>query len=455
MKIVVIGGGKVGFAIAQQLTKEGHDIVVVDNDPAVVEEVNNRLDVMAICGNGANLDALRAAETERSDLLIACTARDELNLLSCVLARKLGCGNTIARVRSPEYAEQMYYLKDELGLSMTVNPELNAAREIFSLLEIPGVLRRDSFPKSRVEIVEIIPQPGSVLDGIKLLEFNKRLRCKALVCAVQREGKVIIPDGGFELRAGDKVSICATVTEIVKLLGSSGLKLKKAKDVMIIGGSKVADYLSFLLLKAGARVKIIESNPVKAGQFAMRHPEAVVVCADGSSEEVLRSEHAEHMDAVATLTNIDEENLILSMYLSHIGVPQVITKVNRSEYGNLMADKGVSRLVSPKKLCADAIVAYVRAMQNTGDSSVLTLHHLVDGRVDALEFDVTASCRHIGKMLKDIKFKPNILVACINRMGRAIVPGGFDSFEEGDTVIIINSADRVILDLNDVFVNED
>ncbi|MBR2879549.1 MAG: NAD-binding protein, partial [Oscillospiraceae bacterium] len=181
---------------------------------------------------------------------------------------------------------------------------------------------------------------------------------------------------------------------------------------------------------------------------------AEVVCADGSSEEVLRSEHADQMDAVATLTNIDEENLILSMYLSHIGVPQVITKVNRSEYGALMADKGVSRLVSPKKLCADAIVGYVRAMQNTGDSSVLTLHHLVDGRVDALEFDVTASCRHLGVMLKDIKFKPNILIACINRMGKAIVPGGFDSFEEGDTVIVINSTDRVILDLNDIFVTE-
>ena len=454
MKIILIGGGKVGYAIVRQLTREGHDIIVIDSDSSVVEEVNNSLDLMAICGNGANLDVLREADAAHADLLIACTAQDELNILCCIFARKLGCVNTIARVRSPEYAEQMYYIKDELGLSMTINPELNAAREIFSILEIPGVLRRDSFPQSRVEIVEIGANEGGVLDGLKLTDFNKKLHCKALVCAIQRGGEVIVPDGSVEIKAGDKLSVCAAATEIVKMLGTSGLKLKKAKNIMIIGGSVVADYLTYLLVKSGSRVKVIEREADKAAQFAARYPGVDVICADGSSEEVLKNEHADQMDAVATLTDIDEENLILSMYLSHVGVPQVITKVNRSEYGSLMADKGVNRLVSPKKLCADSIVAYVRAMQNTGDSSVLTLHHLVDGRIDALEFSVTASCRHLGKMLKDIKFKPNILIACINRMGKAIVPGGFDSFEEGDTVIVINSADRVILDLNDIFVSE-
>ena len=454
MKIVLVGGGKVGYAIASQLTKEGHDIVVVDDSRQVVEDVNNSLDVMAICGNGANLEVLREAEAGSADLLIACTAQDELNILCCIFARKLGCGNTIARVRTPEYAEQMYYLKDELGLSMTINPELNAAREIFSLLEIPGVIRRDSFPKSRVEIVEIIASSGSALDGLQLMEFNKRLRCKALVCAVQRGGEVIIPDGSFTISAGDKVSICATATETARIMVATGQQSKMAKDIMVIGGSKVADYLTYLLLKAGARVKLIEKKAEKAAMFAKKYPAAEVICADGSSEGVLRSERAELMDAVATLTDMDEENLILSMYLSHVGVPQVITKVNRSEFGGLMEDKGVSRLVSPKQLCSDAIVGYVRAMQNTGDSSVLTLHHLVDGKVDALEFDVTASCRYLGVMLKDIPFRHSILVACISRMGKPIVPGGLDCLQEGDTVIIINSANRVILDLNDIFAAE-
>lgn len=451
MKIVVIGGGKVGYAIVQQLTREGHDIVLVDNDPQVVENVSNSLDVMAICGSGANLDVLREAEAEKSDLLIACTARDELNLLCCVFARKLGCGNTIARVRTPEYVEQMYYLKDELGLSMTINPELNAAREMFSLMEIPGVLKRDSFPKSRVEIVEIIPESGSLLDGVQLFELPKKLRCKVLVCAVQRGNEVFIPDGGFTLKAGDKAYICGKLTELVHMLDTVGMHSRGARDVLLIGGSKVADYLAGLLIKAGARVKVIESDPEKARHFAQCHPKANVVCADGSSEAVLKSEHAGQMDAAAILTNIDEENLILSMYLSHIGVPQVISKINRTEFGALMADKGVSRMVSPKKLCADAIVGYVRAMQNTGDSSVMTLHHLVDGRVDALEFDVTASCLRLGVMLKDIYLKPNILLACINHFGKVIVPGGNDTLEEGDTVIVISSADRVILDLNDIF----
>lgn len=451
MKIVLIGGGKVGYAIVRQLTKEGHDIVLVDSDPQVVEQVGDSLDVMAICGNGASLDVLREAEANKSDLLIACTARDELNLLCCVFARKLGCANTIARVRTPEYVEQMYYLKDELGLSMTINPELTAAREIFSLMEIPGVLKRDSFPKARVEIVEMIPQPGSVLDGVRLFELPKKLKCRVLICAVERGGEVYIPDGGFALRAGDKIYVCGKLTEIVGFLDAVGLSTKDAKDILIIGGSKVGDYLTGMLLKSGARVKVIESQPEKAKAFARRHPKADVVCADGSSQAVLRSEHAEKMDAAATLTNMDEENLILSMYLSHIGVPQVISKVNRTELGELMAVKGLSRMVSPKKLCADAIVGYVRAMQNTGDSSILTLHHLVDGRVDALEFDVSASCPYAGYMLKDIRFKPNILIACINRLGRVIVPGGYDTLEEGDTVIVINSADRVILDLNDIF----
>lgn len=454
MKIILIGGGMVGNAIVKQLAREGHDIVVVDSSIRVVEEISNTLDVMAICGNGANLDVLKTADAGNADLLIACTAQDELNILCCIFARKLGCDNTIARVRSPEYAEQMYYIKDELGLSMTINPELNAAREIFSLLEIPGVLRRDSFPKSRVDIVEVIPKEGSLMDGLKLVDFNRRLHCKVLVCAVRRGGEVIVPDGSFVLKAGDKVSVCGAVTEISKMLKASGLKLKAAKDVMIIGGSKIADYLTFLLLKSGVRVKLLEKDPGKAAVFAGKHPEALVVCADAAEAETLSSEHAGKMDAVATLTNIDEENIILSMYLNNIGVPQLITKINRNEFGSLISEKGLGSLISPKKLCADAIVGYVRAMQNRGDGSVLTLHHLVDGHIDALEFNVTSSCRHLGVMLKDIKFKPNILIACINRLGTTIVPGGFDSFEEGDTVIVINSADRVILDLNDVFVAE-
>ncbi len=455
MKIVIIGGGMVGSTIAAQLTNEGHDITVVDKSQAIADRLSDSLDCMAMAGNGASLEVMRSADVPNSDLLIACTAQDELNMLCCVFAKKLGCRSTIARVRTPEYADQMYFFKEELGLSMTINPELNAAREMFRLLEIPGVLKRDSFAKGRVEIVEIVPRQGDILDGTKLLDLPRKLRARVLVAAVQRDGEVIIPDGSFTLRAGDKVSICAPTSQLVGILRSIGENQKKAKNIMLIGCGKVTEYLCFMLLNEGSRIRVIESDPTAATAFAECYPKAEVVCADGRSEAVLREESAADMDAVAALTERDEENLILSMYLSDSGVPQVLTKVDNTEFGNLLAARGESRIISPKKLCADAIIRYVRAMQNTDGSSVLTLHHLVDGQVDALEFQVNDSCRNIGKKLLEMRFKPNTRLACINRMGRIIIPGGTDTLETGDTVVVIAAANRVILDLNDVFADEE
>ena len=453
MKIVIIGGGKVGLTIAAQLTREGHDITVVDRSEAVADHISDALDCMTICGSGASLDVLRSAGVEHSDLVIACTAQDELNMLCCVFAKKLGSKSTIARVRSPEYARQLYFFKDELGLSMTINPELNAAREMFRLLEIPGVLKRDSFAKGRVEIVEIVPKSGDVLDGTSLMELSKKIRCRVLVGAVQRDGVTVIPDGSFTLRAGDKVYLCAPATEIVHILHSIGNYKKKAKNVMIIGASRVADYLTTMLQKTDTHVKMIEIDEGKARAYAEHFPNCAVVCADGTSSAVLKEENMAGMDAVATLTNLDEENLILSMYAGAQGVPQILAKVDHTEFGGLMTDKAC-RLISPKKLCADAIVRYVRAMQNSGGSGVVTLHHLVDGQADALEFNVTESCRNLGKTLMEIRLKPNILIACINRMGSIIIPGGADTLEKGDTVVVITTSNRVVLDLNDIFADE-
>ncbi|MBE6996607.1 MAG: Trk system potassium transporter TrkA [Ruminococcaceae bacterium] len=455
MKIVIIGGGMVGSTIAAQLTNEGHDITVVDRHVSVADRISDSLDCMALAGNGASLELMRSADVPSSDLLIACTAQDELNMLCCVFAKKLGCRSAIARVRTPEYADQMYYFKEELGMSMTINPELNAAREMFKLLEIPGVLKRDSFAKGRVEIVEVVPKTGDMLDGTRLMDLQRKLKCRVLVGAVQRDGEVIIPDGSFTLRAGDKVSLCAPTKDLVSILHSIGEDQKKAKNIMLIGCSKVTDYLCFMLLGEGANVRVIESDPALASAFAERYSRAEVVCADGRSEAVLREENAAGMDAAVTLTESDEENLILSMYLSSVGVPQVLTKVDNTEFGNLLASRGDSRIISPKKLCADAIVRYVRAMQNTEGSGVITLHHLVDGQVDALEFQVTDSCRYVGKKLLEMHFKPNTRLACINRMGRIIIPGGGDTLEAGDTVVVIAAANRVILDLNDVFAGEE
>ncbi|MCM1148992.1 MAG: Trk system potassium transporter TrkA [Butyricicoccus sp.] len=455
MKIVIIGGGKVGSTIAGQLTKEGHDIVVVDGDRRVLEEISDTLDVMAICGNGSSVAVLREAGAGESDLLIACTGQDELNLICCMFAKKLGCQNTIARVRSPEYYEQVYLIKDEMGLSMIINPELTAAQEIFRLMEFPGVLKRDTFAHGRIEIVELVPKPGDVFDGTKLYDLSKKLKCKALVCAVARGDEVFIPDGSLTLAAGDRVYICAPATAIVKLLHSAGEYKKRVRDVMLIGGSRVAEYLSVMLLKTGTRIKIIEPDEKKARRLAELLPEAGIICADSSSEGVLKSEGVERMDSVVAMTRIDEENLILSLYISRLGVPQVITEINHTEFGGMLMDRGVDRVVSPKKLCANAIIRYVRAMQNTDGSSVAAMNHLVDGKVDALEFYVTPATKNLGRTLKEIRLKPNILVACINRKGRIIVPGGNDTLESGDTVVVVTTAERVVLDLNDIFAAED
>ncbi len=455
MKIVIIGGGKVGSTIAGQLTKEGHDIVVVDSDRRVLEAISDTLDVMAICGNGSSVAVLREAGAGESDLLIACTAQDELNLICCMFAKKLGCQNTIARVRSPEYYEQVYLIKNEMGLSMIINPELTAAQEIFRLMEFPGVLKRDTFANGRIEIIELLPKPGDVFDGTKLIDLSKRLRCRALVCAVARGDDVFIPDGSLTLAAGDRVYICAPATEIVKILHSAGEYKKRVRNVMLIGGSRVAEYLSVMLLKTGTKIKIIEPNEARARRLAELLPEAGIICADSSSEGVLKSEGVERMDSVVTMTSIDEENLILSLYISRLGVPQVITEISHTEFGGMLMDRGVDRVVSPKKLCANAIIRYVRAMQNTDGSSVAAMHHLVDGKVDALEFYVTPATRNLGKTLKEIRLKPNILVACINRKGRIIVPGGNDTLETGDTVVVVTTSERVVLDLNDIFATED
>ncbi len=453
MRIVIIGGGKVGFAIAAQLTQEGHDITVVDKARSLADRISDQLDCMAICGSGASVEVMREAGVDTCDLMIACTAQDELNMLCCVFAAKLGCANTIARVRSPEYARQMYLLKDELGLSTTINPEMTAAREMFRLLEIPGVLKRDSFAHGRVEIVEVIPRPGDVLDGTRLMDLPRKTHCKALVGAVQRGEETVIPDGKFTLMAGDKVYICAPATEIVHILHRIGEYKKKARDILLIGGSRVSEYLMELLSRADSRVTLIEPDPAVAEHFAERFPEATVVCADAASEAVLKEERADRMQAVAALSDRDEENLILSMYVATLGVPQILTLTDKAELASLISDRN-NRLISPKQMCADMIIRYVRAMQNTTGGSVVMLHHLAGGRVDALEFNVTEGCRGLSRRLMDIRLKPNILIASINRRGRILVPGGADTLEAGDTVIVITASNRVILDLNDIFADE-
>ncbi len=459
MKIVIIGGGKVGANLAQSLSGEEHDIVLIDNNRTVVKKLGDTYDVLAMYGNGATLALQKQADVEHSDILIAVTSQDELNMMCCIMARKLGCQNTIARVRNPEYAKQMYFLREELGLSMSVNPEASAAREIFRLLQYPGVLRRDSFAKGRIEIVELDVTEGDVFDGMYLYDLPKKLKTKVLVCAIQRDGEVKIPDGNVALKAGDRIHVTAPSADLIALTSmiadgkSSMFKRKITKDVMLIGGSRISQYLAEALLKTGTNVKILEIDPKRCTKLAELFPKAHIINSDGTNQDVLKSENMTQMDAVVSLTNMDEENLIISMYAKHKGVPQVITKLNRTEYAELFREKGIDRIVSPKQLSAQEIVRYVRAMQNTEGNSVISVHQMVSGKIEALEFRVTEKTKYHGIPLKELKTKPNILISSINHKDKIKIASGNDMYTLGDTVVVVSLAERVIFDLNDIFMD--
>jgi len=454
MKIVIIGGGKIGFTLAEELAKENHDIVLVDNDKEKVKMVSETLDVMTLYGNGAAINIQRDANVDEADLMIAVTAQDEVNLLSCILARKLGCKNTIARVRNREYSEQLYVLKDELGLSMAINPELLAAKEMYRLLQIPAFIKRDTFAKGKAEIVELGIAADSPLCGVCLADLGSKIRTRMLVCVVVREGKAFIPDGKFTLEAGDKIYVTAPASELVELTHELKLRSKKSKNILIVGGGRIAEYVTPMLIKSGARVKIIEIKRDRCKYLAEALPEANIICSDGSKQAVLKAHNIAHMDAVLPLTDMDEENIIIGMFARKVGVPQLLTKINRSEYGEILGDRGADSLISPKQISSHAIVRYVRAMENTGESAVITIHRLADGAAEALEFAVTDATKHLGEPLMDIKLKSGILLACINRMGKIMIPGGRDTLCSGDTVVVVTTAGREILDINDIFAKE-
>ena len=451
MKIAIVGDGKVGRTLTEQLSREGHDIVVIDRNREALADSEESLDVISVHGNGASLEVQKTADIGNMDLLIAATSADEINMLCCIVARKLGCRHTIARVRNPEYVDQVYFLKDELGLNMTTNPESMAAREIFKLLQLPSFVRRDAFAKGRAEIVELLLKEGNILNGKRLIELNKLTGLKVLVCAVERGDQVYIPAGNFRLEKGDKVYVTAPTNDLAALISVLGLETLKIKNVMIIGGSRIAFYLAQRLTASGIKVKILEQDYSKAKELAERLPKAEIVCVDGSSKKTLLAEGIEQTDALVALTNVDEANVLISMCANLLEVPKVVTKINRTEYAEVFKNKGLDCVVSPKDLTANEIIRYVRSMQNTTGSGVLTLHRIVDNKVEALEFLATERTDYLGKKLSEIKLRPNILIACINRKGQIIIPRGDDTIELDDTVIIVTTADRMFRDLNDIF----
>ena len=451
MKIIIAGDGKVGLALTRQLLHEGHEVTIVDSNPVVLQTNMYQYDVLAVQGNAATMEALRQAQVQKADLLIAATSADEINLLCCLTAKKMNSRlHTIARVRNPDYTEQLFFMREELGLSMTINPELSAAREIFHLLQFPSFLHRDSFAKGRVEIVGLRVDEHSRLDGVPLHQLYKIAQVKVLVCAVLRSGRAFIPDGSFQLKKGDRIFVTARAVNLAQLIKNLGIAKQKIRRVMLVGGGHISFYLAQRLLDAGLSVKIIEQNPARARFLAENLPRASVVLGDGSSRSLLESEGLAQANALVSLTGMDEENIVLSMYAHSQGVPKVVTKVNRLEYNRMFEALDIGSIVSPKDLCSALIARYVRGMQNKA-GKILALHLIAEGHAAAMEFRVDENTRYRGVALKDVPLRRGILISCISRGADTIIPDGTSSFEAGDTVVAVSTLDTPVLQMNDLF----
>ena len=451
MKIIVAGDGKVGSTLTRLLTAEGHDLTVIDIDSHVLDRSVERYDVMAVQGNSASMKVLQQAGTEDADLLIAVTNADEVNLLCCMTAhgmnRKL---HTIARIRTPEYLEQTYMMRDIFALSLTVNPEKRAALEIERLLRYPGFLKRDTFAKGRAEIVELRVENGSAICDRPLHQLSDLLKCRILVCAAVRNGSSVTPDGNFVLRAGDRIFVTAPTDTIATLLKNLGIVTRPVSRVIIFGGGRISYYLAEKLQKSGIRVQIIEPDRERCVKLASLLPKTDVVCGDARDEALLDSEGIDTCDAVVSCTGLDELNMVLSLYAKEHGVPQIITKVGRIETTSVLGTLPIGSIVCPKDLSCTAIVRYVRAMQNQSGAAV-TIHSIAEGQAQALEFHVDGSARHCGEPLKDIKIKANTLICSITHGAETIIPNGDSQFNVGDIVVVVTNGDFAPLQFNDIF----
>lgn len=454
MKIIIIGCGKVGMTIVQSLSAEGHELVCIDDDPSVVEEIGNIYDVMTLCGNGVDCDILAEAETDKCELFVAVTGSDELNMLSCFLAKKMGAVHTIARIRNPEYNDRsLGFLRQQLLLTDSINPEQLAAREIYNLLKFPSAVNIETFSGRNFEMIELKLKADSELSGMSLSEMRKKYPAKFLVCAVQRGEEAFIPSGNFRLCGGDKIGLTASPAEVSKLLKLLGLTPQKTRSIMILGASRTAYYLAKMCLAGGHSVKIIEQNKERCTRISELLPGVCMICGDGASQELLFEEGIAETDAFITLTGMDEENILISCFAASQKVPTVITKVNRPELVQMAEKLGLDIIISPKRIVSGVVTRYARALQNSIGSSVESLYKLMDGKAEALEFSVREDFAFCNIPLKELTLKPNILLAGILRGRTALIPTGDDVILPNDRVVILASAGEQLQDLSDITIN--
>ncbi|MBP3313077.1 MAG: Trk system potassium transporter TrkA [Oscillospiraceae bacterium] len=450
MNIIIAGCGKIGSTLLRNLVAEGHNVTAIDDNPAVIEELNNIYDVIGVCGNGTDCDTLAEAGVSEAELFVATTDSDEKNMLACFLAKCMKAGHTIARIRNPDYNdESLGFMRQQLGLANSLNPERLTAEELFNILKLPSAVKIETFSQRNFEMVELLLREDSALLGMSLWQLRKKFPARYLIGCVMRGEEVIIPDGNFELKAGDRIGLYAAPHEVQKLLKMLGLLQKQARSVMLLGASKIAYYLTQALLASGNRVTVIDKNPARCAEFAEAMPKATVICGDGASQELLLESGLAHTDAFVALTGMDEENILISIFAESQNVPKVICKANRPEMATLAQKMGLDSLVSPRDTVANILVRYARALENSMGSSVETLYKVMDGKAEALEFFVREDFSHTNIPLKDLKLKDNVLLTGILRSRKAIIPSGDDVLMAGDRVVVMTTGHR-FQDLSDI-----
>lgn len=451
MKIVIIGAGKVGHKLAQQLAKEDHDIVVIDIDPMATTGLANSEDVMCITGNAAEYDIQMEAGVKGSDLVIACTDSDELNMLCCLLCKNQGAAKTIARVRSPEYIKQIQYISDAMGLSMYINPEMEAALAISRVLIFPTANSVETFAKGKVELVEFTLDEKNPLVDMSLKKIHKTYSNNVLLCAVQRGEDVFIPDGDTVLKKADRIYVASSRQNIHEFFSEIGILATPVRSVMIVGGGKLGYYLALLLIRRGMKVKVIEQNQARCDELSDKIPELIVIKGDGTDQELLEEERIAGYDAFVSLTGMDEINVILSLYAKSRNVGKAISKVTQIDFTEMLMELGIESAISPKDITANTILSYVRALHNSREkSTVESLSFLVGGKVEALEFRVRGDDDFLNVPFKDLVTTKGCLVASIVRGADIIIPGGNDCIRKDDDIIIVTTNSQ-ISSLQEVF----
>lgn len=451
MDITILGAGKLGRTLCEHLSLENHNITVIDISESVVDKIVEDFDVIGFTGDGMNIESLTEAGAGRADIFIATTAADEKNMMSALFAKKLGAKHVVARVRNPLYRKQTGFMREEMGISLMINPELEAAVEISRMLKFPAAAKIEVFAKGRVEMAEVRVPENSLLCDRSLREIGKKSKNGALICSVERGNDIIIPNGDFIIRDGDRISLTAAHSELSAFLKESGIITSKIRSVMIVGCGAIGFYLSKLLVESGIRVKIIDSDKANCEEISGFIPKADVICADGTNHQLLIEEGLLSCDALVSLTGVDEENIIISLFAKAKGVDKVITKVNNSMLLPVIDSLGLDSIITPKDVAANIVGTYVRAKENAKGSKVLTLYKLAGGLIEALEFSVGAEGNYIGVKLKDLALRKNVLIGVIVKGNKLIIPNGDSTLETGDRVLVV-AKDSHFDDLSQLFV---